>query len=254
MTCVLALDTSGRSADVAVARDGELLACVAHDGDGGYAESLLPLIDRALKDARIALEGIDAVAVVEGPGSFTGLRIGIMTAKTLSFARGLRLLSATTLELLAAVARRGEAGPGARTCIALVDAGRGHAFAAAFALSTGGTMSLMAPPERVAHAELAAWVRSHPLPATIAATGAETLAAARAAAGTDAAVGVVTALSLAGELASAATHHAPFVRGVDPARLVPVYLSPSQAERARGLDLRDEVHRPAGARPAAEPL
>jgi len=66
-----------------------------------YSERLLPLIDRALRDARITLGQVEGLAVAVGPGSFTGLRIGLSTAKGLAAAWGQPLVGVSTLEAMA---------------------------------------------------------------------------------------------------------------------------------------------------------
>jgi tRNA threonylcarbamoyladenosine biosynthesis protein TsaB len=253
MSVVLALDTSGRSAEVAVAEGGQVLACVAHDGAGAYAESLLPLVDRALARARLGPSDLAAVAVVEGPGSFTGLRIGVVTAKSLCFARGLPLLAAPTLRLLAMAAARGVSCPTSARYVGLADAGRGHAFAEIFLPAAESSLEPVAPAQRIALTALAEQFAGGPGVAVVAAASPESLLTARALAQHSAAVVAWEVASLAAELARAASVGDPAVRAVDPATLVPTYLSPSQAERARGVDLCDEVHRPAANFPAAEP-
>lgn len=97
--------------------------------------ALLPsLIARALAQAGVAIDALEAIAVSIGPGSFTGLRVGVGVAKGMAFAGGLRVASVPTLEALAAVA---EAPPGALVCAAL-DARKREVYAAEFE-ATGGT-------------------------------------------------------------------------------------------------------------------
>jgi len=66
-----------------------------------HSERLLPAVDRALDEARITLDGLGGIAVSIGPGSFTGLRIGLSTAKGLAYATGLPLVGVPTLEAMA---------------------------------------------------------------------------------------------------------------------------------------------------------
>lgn len=96
---ILAIDTSTRTASVAVlggAREVEIDHAV-----GSHSDDLVALIDRALRDAGLTLAALDAVAVGAGPGSFTGLRIAMATAKGLCFAAGLPLWPVSSLAALA---------------------------------------------------------------------------------------------------------------------------------------------------------
>jgi len=144
MSCVLAIDSSGHGGSLALARDGGLLAQRDHDPSLGYAEELFGLLDRVLADAGLGLTDMDAIAVVRGPGSFTGLRIGVMTAKSLAWARQIPLYASGTLELLASCA----AGAGFARAIAIQDAGADHVYAASFDLQSRQRMR--GPPRRVA--------------------------------------------------------------------------------------------------------
>jgi tRNA threonylcarbamoyladenosine biosynthesis protein TsaB len=100
-----------------------------------HAPRLLPLVDRVLGEAAggegdvaAAWNGVDRIGVGTGPGSFTGLRIGIATARALAQARGLPLVGVGTLEVIA----RGAAQHHSGTILAILDARRGEAFAAAW--------------------------------------------------------------------------------------------------------------------------
>jgi tRNA threonylcarbamoyladenosine biosynthesis protein TsaB len=93
----------------------------------GHANRLLPAAEAALERAGLGWEEVDRIAVGVGPGSFTGLRIGIATARALAQARGLPLVGVSSLEALALGA------PHADLVLAVLDARRGEAFAAAYA-------------------------------------------------------------------------------------------------------------------------
>jgi tRNA threonylcarbamoyladenosine biosynthesis protein TsaB len=93
----------------------------------GHANRLLGAAEAALERAGLGWEEVDRIAVGVGPGSFTGLRIGIATARALAQARGLPLVGVSSLEALALGA--GEAAP---LVLAVLDARRGEAFAAAW--------------------------------------------------------------------------------------------------------------------------
>jgi tRNA threonylcarbamoyladenosine biosynthesis protein TsaB len=109
-----------------------------------HAARLLALTEEVL-DAGGGWEAVDRIAVGVGPGTFTGLRIGIATAHALARARQLELVGVSTLQSLAAAARAGVPGaavPGA-AIVALIDARRGELFAAAWA---AGADPVAAPP------------------------------------------------------------------------------------------------------------
>jgi len=149
---VLGLDTSTQTSGIAIVDDGRLLADGRHDARARSAD-LLVAIDEVCRRAAIEPARLDAIAIGAGPGSFTGLRIGMATAKGIAFAAGRPLWAVSSL---AALARDGdalaEAGPGA-VIAAVLDARRGEVFAGCF---RGGAAL---DEERVMAPEaLAAWV------------------------------------------------------------------------------------------------
>lgn len=101
---ILAFDTSTPAVTVAVLRDDEVLAERAQVDARRHGEVLAPSIEGALADAGVALRGIDVVAVGNGPGPFTGLRIGLVTARGLSHALGIPAYGVCSLDALAAAA------------------------------------------------------------------------------------------------------------------------------------------------------
>jgi tRNA threonylcarbamoyladenosine biosynthesis protein TsaB len=98
MPYILHIDTTTKLCSVALAKDGILL-CVKEEYDEQYshAEKLNLFIEEALKEAQIALKDLSAVAVSKGPGSYTGLRIGVSTAKGLCYGLNIPLISTETL-------------------------------------------------------------------------------------------------------------------------------------------------------------
>jgi len=101
---ILALDTATRTCSVALVRDGEVLAERTERGAANHAATLPQLVADVLDEAGERLAAGDAVAVAIGPGSFTGLRIGLSFAKGLAFASGLRIVGVPTLDALALAA------------------------------------------------------------------------------------------------------------------------------------------------------
>lgn len=121
---LLALETATEAASVALLRDGELLAASDLPADRPASEALLPAILELLAAHALEPVSLDAFAVSIGPGSFTGLRVGVATAKGLAFGAGRCVAPVPTLAALAATQGRG--------CVAAVlDARRGELYAAA---------------------------------------------------------------------------------------------------------------------------
>jgi len=115
-----------------------VLAERAERASRSHAGSLPRLVEAVLAEAGLRIDQVDGVAVSIGPGSFTGLRIGLALGKGIAFAGGLRLVGVPTLEALAWVA---EAAPGEVICAAL-DARKRAVYAALFAAAAGGPRRL----------------------------------------------------------------------------------------------------------------
>ena len=98
---ILAVDAAGKALSVAVAEDGRIVASAALNVGLTHSQRLLPLLQSLLAAADLSLAEIDMLAVVNGPGSFTGLRIGMSTAKGLAWALQKPLLPVCTLEAAA---------------------------------------------------------------------------------------------------------------------------------------------------------
>lgn len=135
---VLGLDTSTSRLSAAVL-DGDRVAaeCVRESaradhrrpGRSNHAEALLPLIDDVLRSAGTDFSGLSLLGVAVGPGSFTGLRIGISTAKGLVYGSGTPVVGVRTLEALAHGAPPGD---GASFVCPLMDARKGEVYAALY--------------------------------------------------------------------------------------------------------------------------
>jgi len=155
---VLAFDTATRATAVALCdlRDGaggdeRFAACVERRDDPpagmrpGHAARLLELVAAAMSDAGASWPELDRLAVGVGPGTFTGLRIGIATAHALARARGIPLVGVSTLESLALAGARHESArvplPGGAVA-GVIDARRGEVFAAAWRVDPGPRMGL----------------------------------------------------------------------------------------------------------------
>lgn len=101
MSCILNIETSTNVCSVAVSRDGECIFNREDHSGPNHAVQLGVYVDEALKFADGNAVSLDAVAVSCGPGSYTGLRIGVSMAKGICYGRNLKLISVPTLELLA---------------------------------------------------------------------------------------------------------------------------------------------------------
>ncbi|MBQ6004695.1 MAG: tRNA (adenosine(37)-N6)-threonylcarbamoyltransferase complex dimerization subunit type 1 TsaB [Selenomonadaceae bacterium] len=96
---ILGIETSTRAASVAVMFDGKILAESLRESPQSFSETLMPQVEEVVKISG-AFENLDAVAVSIGPGSFTGLRIGLATAKALAYAWGIKIIGVPTLQAL----------------------------------------------------------------------------------------------------------------------------------------------------------
>jgi tRNA threonylcarbamoyladenosine biosynthesis protein TsaB len=150
---VLALDSTARRNSCALLSDDTVLG--AHTGDAARssATQLPGDLERLLTDAGVGLGAIDLFAVAVGPGSFTGLRVGIATMQGLAFARGKALAGVSALDALARLAQpaaRAAAGGGEGVRIATwVDAWRGEVFAALYEGNALIEPPSVEPPERL---------------------------------------------------------------------------------------------------------
>ncbi len=156
MNALLALDTSDRTAGVAVLVGGRVAAEYVETSAYRHSERLFALIDEALRGAGLARGELDALAVTTGPGSFTGLRVGLATAKGLAFALGLPVVGVSTLEALA----RG-AMPFPGLLLPVLDARKRQVYAAGF---DGATGEVLLPPGAWDPAELGARAAALGLP------------------------------------------------------------------------------------------
>ena len=98
---ILALESSAKAASCAVLADGELLASAWQAAGLTHSRTLLPMVEGMLKNSELTMEAMDAVAVAAGPGSFTGLRIGIAAVKGLAWAAEKPCIPVSTLEAMA---------------------------------------------------------------------------------------------------------------------------------------------------------
>lgn len=98
---ILQIDTATSVCSVALSRAGETIAAVELDESNVHASKLTRLIEQVMRDASLQLSDLNAVAVSKGPGSYTGLRIGVSTAKGLCYGLEIPLIAIDSLHSLA---------------------------------------------------------------------------------------------------------------------------------------------------------
>lgn len=160
MTTVLALDSSTLFASVALVAGDPLqpeILAEAQTDVATHSERLLVLVDQVLSESGRTLEDIDGIAVGAGPGSFTGLRIGMATAKGLAFAAGKPLWAMSSLAALALEASEhvtgmegvagGDVDLASLLVVAVMDARRGEVFVGFYRVAPGTVIPVVA--ERV---------------------------------------------------------------------------------------------------------
>ncbi|MBD9218278.1 MAG: tRNA (adenosine(37)-N6)-threonylcarbamoyltransferase complex dimerization subunit type 1 TsaB [Clostridiales bacterium] len=234
----LALETSAKSVSVAVTENGTLLAQAYQDRGLTHSVTLMPLLDGMLKTAGLTLDDMDIIAVAQGPGSFTGIRIGVSAAKGLAWAKALPCCGVSTLEAMAYGVTDFEG-----VVVGAMDARRQQVYNALFRTENGCVTRLCA--DRAVAMELVAEeLAAIPEPKLIVGDGAVLLYdfLQKAGIGCRLTSPLHRQQSAAG-VALAAEHLAAQGLTCSAQELQPVYLRLSQAERerlARGLSLTAE--------------
>ncbi len=235
---ILALEASAKSVSVAVTENGTLLAQAYQDRGLTHSVTLMPLLDGMLKTAGLTLDDMDIIAVAQGPGSFTGIRIGVSAAKGLAWAKALPCCGVSTLEAMAYGVTDFEG-----VVVGAMDARRQQVYNALFRTENGRVTRLCA--DRAVAMELVAEeLAAMPEPKLIVGDGAVLLYdfLQKAGIGCRLTSPLHRQQSAAG-VALAAEHLAAQGLTCSAQELQPVYLRLSQAERerlARGLSLTAE--------------
>jgi tRNA threonylcarbamoyladenosine biosynthesis protein TsaB len=152
----LAIETSGRLGSVAIAEDGVVVAEDSFAHGLKHAAEMVPRIDALLKSRGWVPADVREIYISVGPGSFTGLRIGVTLAKTLAFATGAKIAAVPTVQVLAR-----NAPPEARDVVIVLDAKREQIFTARLHREESGTWTIAEP----AHLDsLAEMLRRSPRP------------------------------------------------------------------------------------------
>ena len=139
---ILAIETATDLCGTAVVHKGQVIAqrCIIEKNT--HSEKLLPMINDVLSDAALLLKDIDAIAVSIGPGSFTGLRIGLSTAKGLAMALQKKIIAVPTLDALAFESCRTSSKSSPGIVCPLIDAKRDEVFFCFYAVSAAGILRL----------------------------------------------------------------------------------------------------------------
>jgi tRNA threonylcarbamoyladenosine biosynthesis protein TsaB len=135
---ILAIETATDVCGVALIHREKVVGHRSVAEKNVHAEKLLPMVEEVLRDASLSVKNVDAVAVSIGPGSFTGLRIGLSTAKGLAIALRIPIVAVSTLDALAyELYRSDEKGTAVIAC-PLIDAKRDEAFFCFYGVEAGG--------------------------------------------------------------------------------------------------------------------
>lgn len=235
---ILALETSAKSVSAAVVENGAVLASAYQNTGLTHSRTLMPLVDGMLKAAELPLENVDLIAVAQGPGSFTGLRIGVAAAKGLAWAKDLPCCGVSTLVAMAQNLRHldGE-------IICAMDARRNQVYNAVFEVKDG-RLTRLSEDRAIGLAQLAEEVKNRSSTKIIVGDGAHLCYNYFLEAGIPCRMAPAQLrMQNAVGVALAAEELAAEGKTVSAHQLVPVYLRLSQAERerlARGLKITVE--------------
>ncbi len=223
---ILALESSAKAASCAVLANGELLASAWQAAGLTHSRTLLPMVEGMLKNSELTMEAMDAVAVAAGPGSFTGLRIGIAAVKGLAWAAEKPCIPVSTLEAMAWPLAHLEG-----SIVCAMDARRQQIYNAAF-LADSGALERLREDRALSLEEAAADLAGLDGPMTIVGDGAQMCFDFFTARGIDCRLAPVhLRLQSAAGVALAAWRRR--TETVSAQELTPVYLRLSQAERER---------------------
>lgn len=221
---ILSFESSAKAASVALVRDGHLVSQSTQCSGLTHSRTLLPMAEDMLKNAELTLKDVDLLAVAQGPGSFTGIRIGVSTVKGLAWGAEKPCVGVSTLE---AMAWHGVAAGG--VICTVMDARRSQVYNALFEIRNGRPVRLC-PDRPIALEELLPELRSLAGPVFLVGDGAAMTAAFLEKAGVPFRLAPENLIWQDAWGVAMAAMDKPSVSG---AELLPVYLRLSQAERER---------------------
>ncbi len=135
---ILAIETATDVCGVALVQNQNVIAQRMRAEKYVHSEKLLPMIDEVLRDASLSAKDLDAIAVSIGPGSFTGLRIGLSTAKGLALSLGISVIAVPTLDALAYAFFRAKGWSSIAVVCPMIDARRDEAFFCFYRIDAAG--------------------------------------------------------------------------------------------------------------------
>ena len=153
---ILALESSATACSVALTRDGNVVAQAFQHSGLTHSRSLLPMVDNVLNSCGESMEHVDVVAVAAGPGSFTGLRIGVATAKGLAWPEDKDCAACSTLESMAWPLAHMKG----KLIVCAMDARRSQVYNALF-LATGDGLERLSEDRAISLADLAEEVKKY---------------------------------------------------------------------------------------------
>lgn len=124
---LLGIETSSKKGGVALVKNGKRLAAKVFTTTLGHSERIVPACHALLRRAKVSVEDLDAIAVGVGPGSYTGLRVGIAAAKGLAFLNQIPIVGVPSLDALV-LAHRNKIKKEVSSLYAVVDAKRGESY------------------------------------------------------------------------------------------------------------------------------
>lgn len=144
----LAIDTSNQTLAVAVTDDGTLIGQIQTTVNKNHSTTLMPAIDFLMNSIQLTPKDLDQIVVAQGPGSYTGLRIGVTTAKTLAATLSLPLVGVSSLKIVAANIRDSH-----RVIVPLFNARRNNVYAGVYRWQ-GETLCTLLPDQHIAITDL----------------------------------------------------------------------------------------------------
>lgn len=163
---ILAVESSAKAASAALWRDGEMLSLVYQNSGLTHSRTLLPMVEDMLKNTGVRLDEADLLACAAGPGSFTGLRIGLSTVKGLGWALDKPCIGVSTLEAMAMLVCHIDG-----LICPVMDARRDQVYNALFR-SEGGSLTRLSPDRAIGMPELKQELEGFPDPQILIGDGA----------------------------------------------------------------------------------